>query len=414
MVEGHHVEPISDYCLGGYHPIHIGDSLNEGRYKILNKLGWGGSSTVWLASDRMRNNACVAISITRADKYHEYTAHLSRKISHLEAGDNCHPGKRSMLIPLDSFHTNGPNGQHFCLVMRFEGQTISRATNRAQGPNTRPLPLQRAKKAVWDLVQGIDYMHKQGITHGDLHPANLYLGIPNEQDWSVPEIEAVCGPPKLIPNESVTGDYNASDTLHHDHQQPRYRVADAMEHDVDLGLFPGPVKIADFALAFYDSENAPKMPSGGPFIVPEFNAPGHCSSAADIWLLGCDIFQFLSGFDLMGTLNDPPWKMVHGMMRTLGSPPTYLFESWKLFAGDAHDVVWTAEASQPLELRIRQIREGDPQIGMKERKDDFSDDDITLLTDLLTFMVRFEPFDRPTIGQIIDHPAMQYFCNSQD
>jgi hypothetical protein len=46
------VEPIHRYRPGGYHPIHLGDSLKFGRYQILHKLGWGGYATVWLAKDR--------------------------------------------------------------------------------------------------------------------------------------------------------------------------------------------------------------------------------------------------------------------------------------------------------------------------------------------------------------------------
>lgn len=45
-------EPLHRYQKGGYHPVHIGDLLNNGRYKILHKLGWGGYSTVWAARDQ--------------------------------------------------------------------------------------------------------------------------------------------------------------------------------------------------------------------------------------------------------------------------------------------------------------------------------------------------------------------------
>ena len=44
-------EPLNRYHKGGYHPVHLGDHLSDGRYKILQKLGWGGYSTVWAARD---------------------------------------------------------------------------------------------------------------------------------------------------------------------------------------------------------------------------------------------------------------------------------------------------------------------------------------------------------------------------
>ncbi|KKA16436.1 hypothetical protein T310_9980 [Rasamsonia emersonii CBS 393.64] len=44
-------EPLHRYQKGGYHPITLGSFLNNKRYKILHKLGWGGYSTVWAARD---------------------------------------------------------------------------------------------------------------------------------------------------------------------------------------------------------------------------------------------------------------------------------------------------------------------------------------------------------------------------
>lgn len=42
-------EPVEDYCVGGFHPVHFGDLLHHGQYKIVRKLGCGAFSTVWLA-----------------------------------------------------------------------------------------------------------------------------------------------------------------------------------------------------------------------------------------------------------------------------------------------------------------------------------------------------------------------------
>ena len=45
-------EGITDYKIGGYHPVHVGEILIN-RYVIVQKLGWGHFSTVWLARDQM-------------------------------------------------------------------------------------------------------------------------------------------------------------------------------------------------------------------------------------------------------------------------------------------------------------------------------------------------------------------------
>lgn len=44
-------EWIEEYRPGKFHPIHLGDLLNDARYKIIRKLGYGSYSTVWLARD---------------------------------------------------------------------------------------------------------------------------------------------------------------------------------------------------------------------------------------------------------------------------------------------------------------------------------------------------------------------------
>lgn len=50
-IEG--VEMMEMYRPGGYHPIRIGGAL-AGRYQVVNKLGHGGISTIWLARTRSR------------------------------------------------------------------------------------------------------------------------------------------------------------------------------------------------------------------------------------------------------------------------------------------------------------------------------------------------------------------------
>ena len=44
--------PRPGLAAGGYHPVKVGDAFKGGRYMVLQKLGWGHFSTVWLVSDR--------------------------------------------------------------------------------------------------------------------------------------------------------------------------------------------------------------------------------------------------------------------------------------------------------------------------------------------------------------------------
>lgn len=46
-------EWIERYRPGGYHPVHLGDQFNHGRYHVIRKLGVGSFSTVWLVKDTM-------------------------------------------------------------------------------------------------------------------------------------------------------------------------------------------------------------------------------------------------------------------------------------------------------------------------------------------------------------------------
>ena len=54
-------EGIEDYKLGGYHTVHVGEVINN-RYVVIQKIGWGHFSTVWLSKDFKYNNY-VALKI---------------------------------------------------------------------------------------------------------------------------------------------------------------------------------------------------------------------------------------------------------------------------------------------------------------------------------------------------------------
>ena len=59
------VERIERYQPGGYHPAKIGDIMHQ-RYQVVDKLGFGGYSTIWLARDTLESRY-VALKVGIVD-----------------------------------------------------------------------------------------------------------------------------------------------------------------------------------------------------------------------------------------------------------------------------------------------------------------------------------------------------------
>jgi hypothetical protein len=149
------LEGLEEYQEGGYHPVHLGDSLG-GRYHVIHKLGHGGFGTVWLCRDTQKNNY-VAVKVTIADVGPGDLADL--KIAQL---DRTAPGAELLAVPLDHFSLQGPNGTHQCVVLPVLGPCVSpklwlRIEGEA-GPFLRKLAHQAA--------QAMSFLHKNGICHG--------------------------------------------------------------------------------------------------------------------------------------------------------------------------------------------------------------------------------------------------------
>lgn len=119
-----HSEESYDYCPGGLHPIHIEDSLEFGSYKVIHKLGYGSSSTVWLARDGTLNSY-IAIKILTAE-----ASKIGNELGCLKflsaMPRSKHPGQKYISASfLDRhFWFNGPNGYHLALVSKVSGPSI--------------------------------------------------------------------------------------------------------------------------------------------------------------------------------------------------------------------------------------------------------------------------------------------------
>lgn len=154
------VETLEDYQPGGYHPILVGDVLHD-RYHIVDKLGFGGYSTVWLARDTHMNRY-VAVKVNIADSNQRETKVL-RALSALPPTSlPVHPGRGLVPVLQDEFKVQGPNGKHTCY-------TITPAQcNLREISFSRLFSLEVARALSYRLAQAVAYTHSQGYVHGGL------------------------------------------------------------------------------------------------------------------------------------------------------------------------------------------------------------------------------------------------------
>ncbi|KAB8271101.1 kinase-like domain-containing protein [Aspergillus minisclerotigenes] len=118
------------YRPGGFHPVYIGDVFKD-RYKVLNKIGYGVYSTVWLVRDLEPaqsglENQFRALKVLSADSYEGTDSPMFEReiLTHLRNGDRDQIGYDYVCHLLDDFEHRGPNGTHVCLVFELMGETL--------------------------------------------------------------------------------------------------------------------------------------------------------------------------------------------------------------------------------------------------------------------------------------------------
>ena len=157
------VERIEKYVVGGFHPIKLGDQLNDGRYTIVHKLGHGGFSTTWLAWDK-KEKRYGAIKVVMAaapgfSREREIRLHLNHVV-------DSHLGGKYVQRLLDHFLENGPNGSHQCFVSVPGGCSVRESKDLCGGLWMFPLEVTRAIAA--QMILGTAFLHAQGIAHGGM------------------------------------------------------------------------------------------------------------------------------------------------------------------------------------------------------------------------------------------------------
>lgn len=423
-------EWIEDYKPGGFHPVHIGDVFCDSRYQILRKLGYGSFSTVWLGKDR-RCGVYVALKILIADKddvpQNEVTIFELLSKSPIE-----HPGRAHVITLRDVFEHSGPNGIHRCLVFDLMGPNaetmaehlpLSITRDASRGPVDRSYPLWMAKSMLRQVLEGIDFMHQNGIAHGDVQPGNVLFALTNlpsaEDEGRLMQNMTTTDPANHVPEVGISEPIRSLDRQA-DRWAPKYlAINQPLDNYVDLYPPRFLVKLSDLGGSFLLSHPPaePVTPVG--LRSPECICGAPISPTQDMWSFGCLVYQLLTGLPLFTVAGYDSGEEAAAdddhllqFSCALGPLPRDILSKWSR-SPLYYDAEGRLQRHTPL-----------PQDG--EEDDDDEDDDpdslslegqfrmykgsdvgeaeAGVITDLIRSMVQYDARQRPTASELLRHP----------
>ncbi|KAJ0416500.1 kinase-like domain-containing protein [Aspergillus carlsbadensis] len=350
-----------------FYPVRLYEILNN-RYQIAAKIGWGTSSTVWLARDlhqwRWLPPRYVAIKVNANNYASQECAEKELRITeHISKANTQHIGRNFVANMLDSFRVSSPGGTHICMVFDALCEPLWMLKRRFEG-NTIPLDVLKPVSKL--VLEGLRYLHNEcHVIHTDLKSDNILLALRN---------------PSIL--DSIAQDEK-------NNPSPRKQ---------DLGRSV----ITDFGLAVR-GDGPPNSHSIQPegYRAPEVCLGSEWSYSVDIWSLGVMLWDL---FYRRGPFDEPPDSRVSGsadadkahlaqIISLLGTPPPDL-------------LAWGKETSRYFDaqgqFKFPELVAKKDLLSMAREIED--DGGIPQFIDFISKMLRWRPEDRSTAEDLLSHP----------
>ncbi|KAK2027779.1 serine protein kinase [Colletotrichum zoysiae] len=402
-------EWAEDYRPGGYHPVHLGDTFNNGQYKVIRKLGEGSYSTVWLAHD-MQNNRYAALKLL-VSAISGSTTEL-RILRHLaEAAPKEAPQHVTHL--LGDFQHIGPNGIHQVIVIEPMGASVN--TMVEELPQFKPrlmtmnvrYPPRMAKSILKQALQALEFLHRNGICHGDFQPGNLLFTL--EDLGSKPE--NVLRQAEDVQTGSISPPVERLDGKK-DKWAPRYLCVAQPLAPFTHYTEGFKIKLSDMGGAFFftDPPANPVTPVG--LRAPELILNKVVDPTLDIWSFGCLVFELITGqplFCVPGSDFEDDEHLLT-LIERLGDLPEEIWQEWKTsslyFTPERRlyncQLGGVGDGEEPLMLEQTTMEEA-----FDEAAPELTKEDASAVKKLIRRILRYDPRERPSAAELLLDPWFQ-------
>ncbi|PYI03624.1 kinase-like protein [Aspergillus sclerotiicarbonarius CBS 121057] len=374
------------YDPARFYPAHLGEVLKD-RYQLATKLGYGSSSTIWLARDldqwRWSREKYVALKINASAHHSRENAAQAELdiLRHISEVNPRHKGWGFIRRPLDSFTIEHGLSKHLSLVFEPLREPLWIYRERFIGD---VIPSDVLKILLQMILHGLDYLHSEcQVIHTDLKPDNIMIKV---EDPSILE---------------------ASARDEHEHPLPQKECSDGRTIYLSRNNFgisqktTGIIQITDFDLAVRGD-----MPNKGCIQAEIYRAPevildGGYSYSADIWSLGVMLWDLLEGKKLFKEVDplqvqeyDEPTHLAY-ISALLGPPPKELLEK-----GTRTDLFYKSNG----EFKNPSIITPSSTFTFKNTICNLHHDDKQMFIDFVQRMIKWLPEERSTAKELLQHP----------
>ncbi|EJU01713.1 kinase-like protein [Dacryopinax primogenitus] len=283
----------------GYYPAQVGDLLDD-RYKVISVLGKGMQSEVFFVEDSETKKHWAVKILRDSTTQHSSELDVLQTIRR-KTTERPKCGSSHVIQLQDHFTLTSPGERrHICLVMERLGVSIGRLQ---EDYRTRQLPLLLVKRITKQLLKALAFLHDEcHVVHTDLKQDNILC----------------C---------ETSGVEILSE-----------------------------IKLIDFGVAGFTDGTPAQVAQPVQLRAPEVFLGCRWDSKADVWNLGCLVFELLTGTALFPNYSGANFTVESFVLGSMPGVVGENFPDWMLRDGSRRDTYFVAHCESILTMRLYNLK----------------------------------------------------------